>query len=112
LSAELKSEATTESLAVEATIDVGIFVTRVHVGPRVRIGSLDTPAPQVNPQLIRESLDGNILERPQIDRREIEQRSASWIEIVDLDSVVDDPDSLEVSVDCDEFRRGKPAGPE
>src|SRR6266852_655205 len=112
LPGELKHAAVVESLAIEAAIQIGIFVSRGDINARVRIGIVDAPRSHVDPQLAGASLYAQMLQRPQLHSREIKNAAGSTVEIVDFDPIVEHPHALEIGVIGGGLWRRQPAGPE
>src|SRR4051794_18140525 len=98
LPAELQHAAVLEPLSVKPAIEIGVFVTRGDIDPGVWIGVVDAPGAHVYPQLAGTALDAQVLERPQLNGREVEDAASARIEIVDLQTVVENSDATEVPV--------------
>jgi hypothetical protein len=63
----------------------------------------------VDPYLIRKPLHGNTFQRPELNRIQVKDAAVSRIDIVELDSVVENLYAAQVAIDRGEFRRSQPA---
>src|SRR4051812_12118137 len=98
LSTELQYATVVESLTVKSAVEIGVLVAGGDIDAGVRVGVVDAPAAHVDPQLARASLDAQMLERPELHRRQIEHSAGAGIEIVDLESIVEDSDAAEIAI--------------
>jgi hypothetical protein len=109
LAAQLEDPSVVVPLAVERAIEVCILVSGGDIDARVWIGVVGAPAAHVDPKLARAPLDAQVLERPELHRRQIEDASRSVVEIVDLDPVIEHPHALEIADVRGCLRCGQPA---
>src|SRR6266550_2686156 len=112
LTGELKHAPIVEAPAIKSPVKIGVLVSGGDIYARVWVGIVGAPAAHVDPQLAGTSLYAEMLKRPQLDGREIENPTCSTVEVVDLDPVVEHPDALEIGIVGSRLRRRQPARPE
>src|SRR5205823_10705571 len=66
-------------------VQVRLLVARADVRPSVWYRVIHPPAAEVHPHLLGALFDRRLLDRPEVDLREVERAGAPWVERRQLD---------------------------
>ena len=105
----LESNAPDVSAPKKSAIEIGIFIAGVDVGASHRNHRTDAPAPQVHPGLVGATFDTRPLQLPEFEEGEVGDPGVARVELVELDAVVENPDSPKLAVTRRHVRRPHPA---
>src|SRR5688572_2643766 len=77
----------------KSAVEIRVLVTGEHIRSGCGAGAIDAPRSEVNAQLVTPPLHQHFLQGPQLDFGEVEQPSRAVVEGLQLDPIVEDPDT-------------------